>query len=380
MKPNKQKVVIFAGGETAGPVVPLLALAKEWQKDDPTILPVFFDRKHSVASRLARKEGFHFKTMPAGKLRRYWSWQNFMSPFLIALGLVKSIYVLATMRPIAVIGAGGYVQVPMIVAAWLLRIPRFIHQQDYIPSFSNKSVALLASRITVTFEKSLKDFSQGSGFEKNFGQDTKIFWTGNPCRLDAKYISGSKAKKEAEELFKLDPKWPTVLVLGGGSGAMGLNQVIKLSLPELLKVTQIIHSAGAGKMVHPESNPQVHDRYHQYEFIDRMDLAYAAADIVIARAGVGTITELAALGKVSIIIPMPNSHQEWNATYLFHQKAAIIADQQDLNNDSLAKLVRKILFDIKLQTKLQTNIRKVIPNNAATKMLKVIQGVIDANN
>lgn len=122
--------------------------------------------------------------------------------------------------------------------------------------------------------------------------------------------------------------------------------------------------------------PMVHDRYRQFEFIDNMELAYAAANIVIARAGIGSITELSALGKVSIIVPMPNSHQEWNAHYLYEKNAAVIIDQTDITPDMLAKTVRKILFDAKLQTRLQSNIHKIMPNNATERMLEVIQNAI----
>lgn len=377
MNKNKQPFVIFVGGETAGPVMPLLALANAWRESDKTITPVFLDVRKSVAAYIVPRHGYEFRTMTSGKFRRYWSFKNLFSPLQILIGIVRSALLLKKLKPIVVVSAGGYVQVPVIIAAWIMRIPRVIHQQDIIPTFSNKLSSPFATKITTTFEKSLKDFSQGFGFEKNYSADTKTIWTGNPCAIAHSKENIHQLKEEATKLFKLDPEWPTVLVIGGGSGAMGLNQVLAHNLPELLKTAQVIHSAGKGKMVSPQLNsPVLHDRYHQYEFIERTDLAYAAADIVIARAGIGTLTELSALEKMSIIVPMPHSHQEWNAQFLFDRKAAVVVDQADITPDLLTKVVKKILFDIKLQQQLQTNIKNIMPRNATTAVLTVIQSVI----
>lgn len=374
---KSKKIVVFAGGETAGPIMPLLAIAKAWQKQDPDVTPIFFDKRVSVAAHLVPRKGFVFQPMTAGKLRRYWSFQNLFSPLLIIIGIVRSLVLMSRLKPILVMGAGGYVQVPVIIAAWILRIPRVIHQQDIVPTFSNKLVTLIANRITTVFEKSVKDFPQGSGLEKNYKKDNKIFWTGSPCELDREYLQTKTAREEAIKLFKLDPEWPTVLVVGGGSGARGLNQVVMHNLAELLKSVQVIHSTGIGKKVKtPIDHPEIHERYHQYEFIDRIDLAYAIADVVVARAGIGHITDLANLGKVSIIVPMPGSHQEANAHFLYENQAAVVMDQLDISSDHLGKVVRKILFDAKLQQTLQKNIRQIMPVDATDRVLKVIKSLV----
>lgn len=370
MNKDKKQFVVFVGGETAGPVMPLLALAEAWQSENENITPIFLDKKHSVAARIVPKHGYEFRTMTSGKFRRYWSIKNFFSPFLILFGIIRSLLLLSAVRPIVVVGAGGYVQVPVIIAAWMLRIPRVIHQQDLVPTFSNKFITPLANKITTTFEKSTKDFSQGLGFSKSYKSYNKMEWTGNPCLVKP------ASKEEAIKLFNLDSDWPTVLVIGGGSGAMGLNQSLTHNLPELLKSVQVIHSTGRGKMIRPQLNSaELHDRYHQYEFIDRMDLAYAAADVVIARAGIGSITELSALGKISIIVPMPNSHQEINAQYLYERGAAVVLDQSDITPDLLAKVVKKILFDAKVQKDLIEGMKGIMPADSTQRMLSVIKAV-----
>lgn len=377
---SHQKIyAIFVGGETAGPIMPLLAIAHEWKVQNPNLEPIFLDVRNSVGSRLVPKHGFHFQTMTSGKFRRYWSFKNFFTPFQIVIGIIQSIVLFAKVRPKIVISAGGYVQVPVVIAAWLMRVPRLIHQQDIIPTFSNKLVAPIATKITTTFEKSTKDFFQGSGFEKNYTQPSKIIWTGNPCAIPEKDRVANKEKRvAAQKLFNLDSKWPTVLLIGGGTGAAGLNMALHHNLPELLKVAQVIHSAGKGKLITSQlDSPELADRYHQFEFIDHMDAAYAASDVVIARAGIGTLTELSVLGKISIIVPMPNSHQEHNARYLYDRDAALIVDQNDITSGMLAKFVRRILFDAEMQKTLQTNIRAIMPANATQKILEIVKSMIN---
>lgn len=375
-QPNQKRRVVFVGGETAGPVMPLLTLADAWVKQDQTIEPVFFDLRRSVASRVVPNRGYKFKSITSGKLRRYWTIKNIFSPFLTLFGLIQSLFLLATLRPIIVIGAGGYIQVPVVIAAWILRIPRIIHQQDIVPTFSNRICTPLANKITVTFEKSLKDFPQGLGFEKSYSHYTKVEWTGNPTDLNQDDVT-QEQRHSAQKLFKLDPEWPTVLVIGGGSGARGLNAAVNQSLPELLKIAQVVHSTGVGKRIRPNVDiAHGHDRYHQYEFIDQVNQAYIAADVVICRAGLGTITALSALGKLSIVVPMPESHQEWNAQYLYNHKAAIILDETDITPTTLAKTVRKILFDIELQKEMQKNIRAIMPGNGTENILTLVNKLL----
>jgi UDP-N-acetylglucosamine--N-acetylmuramyl-(pentapeptide) pyrophosphoryl-undecaprenol N-acetylglucosamine transferase len=376
---SKQKIkhVIFIGGETAGPVVPLIAIAKQWQETDPEIEPIFLDLRKSVAARLVPISGFRFLPVVSGKLRRYLTIKNLFSPILILYGFIQAVIILVRQKPILVMGAGGYIQVPVIFAAWLLRIPRMIHQQDIVPTISNKLCAPLANKITTTFEKSVKDFPQGLGFSRNYEQYQKAVWTGNPISI-AFPTNFSEARLASQKLFKIDPEWPTVLVIGGGSGAQGLNQALLHNLPSLLKICQIIHSTGKGKMMRPPVDiAHGHDRYHQYEFIDQVDQAYLAADVVIARAGIGTITALSAFSKLSIIVPMPDSHQEWNAQYLFEKGAATVLDQSEIAPETFAKEVRKLLFDKQLQEDMQKKIHAIMPPSAAASILKEINKLTD---
>jgi UDP-N-acetylglucosamine--N-acetylmuramyl-(pentapeptide) pyrophosphoryl-undecaprenol N-acetylglucosamine transferase len=362
IKKHKAINVALVGGSTAGPIVPLLALKEAIKEREPEAHFWIIDVPGSVAEHMAKSQKISFYPLRSGKLRRYFSLRNIGSPVLVAVAFIKALWFLHKHKITYVIGAGGFVQVPVIWAAWLLRKRTHIHQQDVVPTLANSLCVPAAKTMSVTFESSLRDFPQGSGL---FSGDhkAKITVTGNPCRIELLHAS----RLEAQRHFKLDKSWPTVYILGGGSGAVGINQLVSQALPELTRTVQIIHSTGRGKQ-----QPQRYEHYHVEEFVNRSDLAFAAADIVIARAGIATITELSNLGKVSIIIPMPDSHQEENARLLFERQAAVVLDQRELTPDLLVRVIRKLLFDLPLQLQLQENVRNIMPHESAKKISEIV--------
>ncbi len=370
-KQNKNKYVLLAGGLTGGPVIPLLAVVKEWQKHDASIVPVLVDLRKSTSKIIAKDKNILFSSIITGKFRRYFAWQNFFSPFLLVVGLIQSLVLILKYRPVAVIGAGGFVQIPIIFMSWIFRIPRFIHQQDVVPTLSNQICAIFANRVTTTFEFSIRDFLQGTGLGKKYVTTNKVIWTGNPVEQDSKDLS----KKEALNNFKLHAHLPVLLVMGGGSGSVALNEIISRSLPQLTKVVQIIHSTGSGKELNIS-----HENYHGYSYIEDVNSALLASDLVLSRAGIGTLTSLAYHKKPSIIVPMPDTHQEYNAGLLYQTKSAIVLDQNDITPDLLIKNIRKILFDIELQKSLSHNLHELFPLHAATKIYRVISDFIDKNH
>jgi UDP-N-acetylglucosamine--N-acetylmuramyl-(pentapeptide) pyrophosphoryl-undecaprenol N-acetylglucosamine transferase len=361
-KPKPVRIAL-AGGMTAGPIVPLLAvrdyILAHYQPQPHFIV---LDVKGSVGEYLARREKIPFKRILAGRLRRYFSLRNIMGPFLVAAGFFQALYILRRERITHVLGAGGFVQLPVLWAAWLLRLRTHIHQQDMVRTLSNSLSAPAAKTISVTFPASLRDFPQGLGMFAHEAE-TKVVLTGNPCRPHLLKAS----RLEAQSYFKLDKSWPTVYILGGGSGAQGINSLVYEALPELCRTVQVIHSTGKGKR-----QPAQHERYHSFEFVNRHDLALAAADIVISRAGMAAITELSNLGKVGIIIPMPNSHQEMNAALLYTKKAAILQDQSETSAAHLVKIIRRLLFDLPMQKMLQENIKKIMPHDAAKNITRLL--------
>ncbi len=354
--------ILLVGGGSGGPVAPLLAVAEHIKNTHPKAEFLFIGGRVGPEAAMAKRAGIRFVPITAGKWRRYFHFGNILTPLQVVIGFFQSWKILAKFRPDCVAGAGSFVQVPVIWAAWARRVPVALHQQDVLPGLANRLCEHAADKITVTFSDSLTDFSSGLGlfYKKN---KNKIVLTGNPSRESLKRSTRAQGLKR----YGLKPDLPTVLVLGGGTGAAALNKLVADALPQLARVVQIIHSTGSGK-----SAGLRRENYQAYEFIQDMAQAYAAADIVIARAGLSTITELSNLGKVSIIIPMPESHQELNGFLLYRQQAAIVLDQRGVSAEGLVQVVRRLLFEPALQERLKDNIGKIMPHDSNAKISDII--------
>jgi len=243
-------------------------------------------------------------------------------------GLGQSLRLVASFRPDVAFAAGGFAAVPPLLAANLLRVPTVIHQQDVEPGLANKILAPFAAAITVTFPGSLAHFP---------GSKTAV--TGNPVRQEI--LTGSR--EEARRLFDLKDSLPVVLVTGGGTGAMGLNRLTALAASELCLRCQLLHITGRDKGV---DGTDLGPNYHQMEFLaEGMGHVLAAAELVVSRAGLSTLTELATLGKPSILIPMPQSHQEANAAVFSRGNAALVLQEDELTGEELAEAILSLLED-----------------------------------
>ncbi len=356
--------IILAGGGSGGPVAPLLAVHSEIKKSHSDARFLLVGTRSGPERRMAEAAGISFIPIICGKWRRYFSVHNFLAPFLTFAGLISAIFLLKKFRPNVVFGAGSFVQVPIIWAAWILRIPVVIHQQDIYPSLANKLTAWASDQVTVSFEKSLTDFSAGAGLFYKARAGEKVVLTGNPFREELKGVSRQQGLKH----FKLKNNMPVLLVLGGGTGSDFINNLTDRALPELAKFVQILHSYGGRKT----RNPDKHENYHPYPFILSMGEAYAAADFVLTRAGLSTITELSNLGKVSIIIPMPGTHQEYNGFILDKLKAALVLRQKIVTPVILIKLLKALMFDIKTQKIIAEGVAGIMPRNSAKKISQII--------
>lgn len=356
--------IMLVGGGTGGPVVPLLAVQQRIKKTHPQAQFLLVGANTGPERQFAEKYGLKFVSVNSGKWRRYFSPLNILAPFQTLLAFFKALRLIKRFKPNVVFAAGGYVSVPIMYAAWLLRRKIIIHQQDVFSSMSNKIIAPIADKITVSFENSMKDFSLDSGFGPFRKRDNRIVWTGNPVREEL-YVQKDLQQTKAE--WNLNPDMPVLLLLGGATGALALNEIILQALPELVKFVQIIHSTGKSKGINFS-----HENYHPYELITDMADAYAVSDLVVSRAGLSTITELSALAKVSIIIPIPDSHQEYNAFALGLLDAAICLNQKTLNAEHFIAVIRKVLYDGERQRELRENIYNVMPHDATEKLAKII--------
>lgn len=356
--------VLLAGGGTGGPVMPLIAVYQRLKEMAPDAEFLLIDLKGSPGEIFARHYGINSTSIPAGKWHRYFTLKNVAAPFQALAGFFKSFSIIFKFMPDIVFAAGGYVSVPVVVAAFAQQRKIVVHQQDVRPSLTNKLLAPLANRITVSFESSIKKFDVQSGL-KRYVQ--KVVWTGNPVRSELLRKCGQKEIGSLKNKFGVNRDIPVIAVFGGATGAVAINQLVEKALPELTNFAAIIHVTGKGKKVSYRGN-----NYHPFEIIDNMPELIAIADIVIARAGMSTIAELSAAAKASIMIPIPDSHQEDNALLLEDAGAAIIFDQKTVTSEELVSTVRRLMLDGQWQRDLKKNISAIMPKDGAEKIAKII--------
>lgn len=353
---GKQKPIRIAltGGGTGGSVAPLLAVAKEIRQRLPKCEIVFLGSTTGPERDLVTTAGLPFYKIVAGKYRRYFSFRNVLDLWVTVVGFFQALSHLRSFRPDVVLGAGSYIQVPVVWAAWTLRIPAVIHQQDIQPGLANKISAPMARVITVAFEKSLADFPR-----------RRTRWIGNPVRLDV--LRGSRDR--GLERFGLHRDLPVVLAFGGGTGALHLNQLIAEAGLDLVKHAQILHITGGRE----QSFRVQHPNYHPMEFLtSEMGDAYAVADIVICRAGLSTLTEIAALKKPAIVIPIPGTHQERNAEYYASEQAIVLANERELTAPQLVERIIGLLENSTVQERLRGNVGRLIKASAASALADIV--------
>ncbi len=354
--------IIMVGGGTGGPVVPLLAVADELRKLKPETEFLFIGTRKGPELELVEKAGYRFVSIPSGKFRRYFSLSNVSDIFKIGAGYLRARKIIKEFLPDLVFSVGGYVGVPVCFAARSAKVKVIIHQQDAQVGLANRLVAPFASYITTAFESTAKEFYSGSGLEQN--PKTKTEFVGNPVRSE--FLNPAVANRD---FFKLVSDLPVLFITGGGTGAEQINEVVAQALPELVKAHQVIHLTGRGK-----NNISFHDpNYHSYEFLAKeYPDAMKLADIVVSRAGLSTIAELSALGKVSIIVPMPDSHQEENARNLKQANAAVVLEKDEFNAETLARVIISLKFNQKRLELLSSNIFKLMPHDSAVRIAEIL--------
>jgi UDP-N-acetylglucosamine--N-acetylmuramyl-(pentapeptide) pyrophosphoryl-undecaprenol N-acetylglucosamine transferase len=337
--------IVFTGGGTGGHFYPIVAIAEavrqvssERQLIAPTLY-YFADKPYDEDALFAN--GVAFVPIPAGKLRRYFSLRNLADFFKTAGGVWKAYFALLKLYPDVVVSKGGYASVPTTVAAGLLGIPLIIHESDAHPGKANLLAAKHATRIGVAFDSAIQHFP-----EKVRAKAAKI---GIPVRKEIMHpLPGGK------ELLGLDPSAPTVLILGGSSGSVRINEVVLDALPDLVSFANVIHQTGkpnfeavsqTAKVV-LGGNPQA-SRYHAFPYlnVESMRQAAGAADVVVSRAGATAITEISLWGKPAVLIPIPESishDQRTNAYAYARTGAAVVLEESNLTPHVLASECRRI--------------------------------------
>ncbi len=372
METKKEKKLLFclSGGGTGGSVSPLLAAADAISERVGPRAEFFFIGTHAGPEKgMVGSRQIRFYPINAGKLRRYPDLRNLTDILNIIRGYFQSLAIFIRQRPDIVLTAGSYVSVPVAYAAWTLRIPVMAHQQDLRPGLANRLIAPLAARITTVFEKSVRDFGG------------KAVWTGNPVRQEfyaARAKSQDEKSRQTKRRFGLDGSQPVVLAIGGGTGALFINQLVADCREALLKSCQLIHVTGANKASR-EIQEQRPPNYHPYEFLGAEDVAaaIAAADLVVSRCGIGFLSELAFFSKSVILIPMPDTHQEDNALYFVSAGAAVMLDQRTARARDLLGKVRELIADATKRESLARAMRKMQPEDVNVRFVDAVLACVN---
>jgi len=350
-------IILFSGGGTLGSVSPLLAMHETFRSDDEHSF-LWIATKGGPEVSMVKRAGFRVKEVSSGKLRRYVSLRSLRDIPAIIIGFVQSFLFIWRERPDVCITAGSFVSVPLHVAAWILGVPTWVHQQDAEVGLANWVMAKIATVVTVALEENVRHF-----------REKKTIWLGNPVRSDIR--AGNK--REARQCLGITSNLPVVFVTGGGTGAYRLNQLVAETVQNLDGICEIIHLTGKGRssgMV--ERAAQFFPNYHVYNFfLEEMKHAYALADIVITRGGFGTLSELAALEKCAIVFPKAG-HQEHNVAHLRDEMAVVVMNEQTASGHHLSAMVKDLLEDSSRRSLMGEKLSGLIPAAKPSEMKKIL--------
>jgi len=365
----KKLKVILSGGGTGGHIFPAVAIANELKKLVPDIEILFVGALGKMEMEKVPNAGYKIIGVPIAGLQRKLTLANLKLPFLLVRSLLRTNKIIKDFQPDVVVGTGGYASGPLVRAATSKGIPALLQEQNSYAGITNKVLSKKASKICVAYE----------GMEKFFPKN-KILLTGNPVRQDLKDVRTKR--EEALSFFKLDPNKKTILVIGGSLGARVINESIGAGLNELASGNiQLIWQTGKGYYeTAQQQTKEFSDKpIYALDFISRMDLAYAAADIVISRAGASSVSELCNIGMPCILVPSPNvaeDHQTKNAMALVSKEAALLVKDNEAHK-KLIKLAMELVADQQKQVVLSNNISKMAFHDSANVIANEVLKLAD---
>lgn len=361
--------VIISGGGTGGHIFPAIAIADALKEAHPSIEILFVGANGKMEMEKVPAAGYKIEGLNIVGLQKKLDIKNVLLPFKILNAVRAAGKIIKRFDPQVVIGVGGYASAAVVYAAGRKKVPVLIHEANSYPGKTNRGLAKYAHTICVSYPD----------MEKHFDKK-KIVYTGNPIR---KNIEQNKfTREQGINHFGLNPEQKTVLVIGGSQGALGINEGIKNSL-ELFHQNNIQVIWQTGKSYYPMaksfSEEKKYSNIYPMEFIEKMNFAYAAADLVISRAGAMSISELSVCGKASIFIPLPTAaedHQTKNALSLVNKNAAILVKNTEAVNE-LGKQTVGLLKDDTRLLQLSTNIQKFATYDSAAviaaEVLKLVK-------
>ncbi|HOV11774.1 MAG TPA: undecaprenyldiphospho-muramoylpentapeptide beta-N-acetylglucosaminyltransferase [Bacteroidales bacterium] len=366
--PTKKHKFIISGGGTGGHVFPAIAIANALKKKCPEAEILFVGAIGRMEMEKVPEAGYKIIGLSISGLRRSLSLQNISTLFKLISSLQKAKKIISQFNPDAVIGVGGYASGPVLKIAASKKIPTLIQEQNSYPGITNKILSKKVNKICVAYE----------GMEKFFPKE-KIILTGNPVRQDMTVLQGKR--EPGRELFGLDNTRKTILVVGGSLGARTINNAI-LGKLELFKQNNIQLIWQTGKTFY-ETAQKACENYRDsgincYAFISKMDYAYAAADVIVSRAGAIAISEICLVGKPAILVPSPNvteDHQTKNALALSGNDAAILVKDADAA-ERLADEAIALVNDEARAALLSSNIARYAHKDVADRIATIILEMI----
>lgn len=344
--------ILFTGGGTAGHIAPIIAIAREMRRSYQSfsdsqkkeeIKFFYLGPKDEFVSILLGEEGIKVGHTMAGKIRRYLDWKSFFQNFFdilfkTPLGFFQAILKLFFIGPDLIFSKGGFGSIPTVLAAKLLFIPIFLHESDAVPGLANRFISKFAVEVFTSFPKT------------PYLSVKRIILVGNPIRREIL----DSSRSEARTFFKLNSKKPVLLILGGSQGAQRINDRILEILPDLLRNFEVLHQTGEKNFPQVKAEAKatigkardLENFYHLFPFLkeSEMNLALAASDLIISRAGSGSIFEIAAAGKPSILIPLPESAQNHQIKNAYNYSATGASIAMEENNFTGRFLLEKIKY------------------------------------
>ncbi|WP_442267370.1 undecaprenyldiphospho-muramoylpentapeptide beta-N-acetylglucosaminyltransferase [Tenacibaculum sp. ZS6-P6] len=356
--------VIISGGGTGGHIYPAIAIANEIKLRYPTAHILFIGAKGKMEMEKVPKAGYEIKGLWISGIQRKLTLQNLMFPLKLISSLWNASKIIRKFKPDVAIGTGGFASGPALMMANRKGIPTVIQEQNSYPGITNKLLSKKAKKICVAYDN----------LERFFPLD-KIVKTGNPVRQDLLLIHTKR--EEAQEFFGLNTAKKTILVIGGSLGARRINQLIATEL-DFFKKQEVQVIWQCGKLYYEEYKEYGNDSVQIHQFLNRMDLAYAAADFVISRAGASSVSELCIVGKPVLFIPSPNvaeDHQTKNAKSIVDKHGAIMLRESELH--TFPVVFETLLRDKGKQESLSENIKELALPNATNHIVNEIERLIN---
>ncbi len=352
---TNKKIIFFTGGGTGGHVFPGISIIQKLKEFDTEIDFFWIGKKNSIEEKLIKEQNnIKFISIPCGKLRRYFSFQNFTDFFKVLLGIIKSFYILKKYKPQIIYATGGFVSTPTIIASSLLKIKRITHEMDLDPGLATKINSKFANKIYISFKES----------EKYFKNHKNIIYTGSPIRKEF-LTPNPKIIKQLTQ----NTKKPIVSILGGSLGANALNS-LALCIKKDIEL-YFIHQSGKNL------NDQREKNYLRRQFFNAEEMSSIVkfSNIIISRAGAGAIKEFANACACIILIPFKKGSrgdQIKNAKLLKNQNACIYIDEDEILNTNILKIIKDTLKDGEKINSLKTNIKKFNNKHSSTLIAELL--------